>query len=591
MKKKIVAMLLSITIVAVMLQGCGQFKSDAASTDTAPTDTATTTVERYETENESACESVASSESAAYDNSASSYATSEEATRGYGVDAMPSVERAGGTSVAEESEMLDEMLANNGDYEWYEGDMPNKVAENNCVLTTENALSTFGADVDTASYTNLRRMVNDGYSLSMIPADMIRTEEIVNYFNYNYAEPKEGEVFAVNAVVSSCPWNKQAKLMSIGINTADMDSKEIPDCNIVFLVDVSGSMKGEKKLPLIQKTMAMLSDNFDDNDRISIVTYASGVETVLDGCKGGDSRKIIKAFEGLSAQGSTNGGDGIKLAYKVAQKHFIKGGVNRVIICSDGDFNVGLTTQAELEKLISNKKDSGIFLSTLGFGMNGYSDATMETLADKGNGNYAYIDDLTEAKRVLVDEMSSTFVTVAKDVKFQVEFNPAVVSKYRLIGYENRVMAAKDFKDDTKDGGEMGAGHQVTALYEIYTDDAEEETSLKYQESNLSKKGALGDEFCTLSIAYKEPNKDKSNYLEYPIGTNHYTSNPSNDFKLATAAAQASLAIRNSDIDALTSSMNIVKKLGNAYTDEYVTEFGELLETLANNEYYVEWYE
>ena len=525
MKKKIVAMLLSITIVAIMLPGCGQYKSD----------TAPAVGERYETETESACESPA--------------------------------------LAAEESKMMDEMYANYEDYEWYEEDVPNIVAKNNCALTTESALSTFGADVDTASYANLRRMVNDGYSLSMIPTDMIRTEEIVNYFNYMYTEPKDNEVFAVNTVVSSCPWNKQAKLMSIGINTADMDSKDVPDCNIVFLVDVSGSMSGEKKLPLIQKTMAMLSDNFDDNDRISIVTYASGVETVLDGCKGSDSRKIIKAFEGLAAHGSTNGGDGIRLAYKVAQKHFIKGGVNRVIICSDGDFNVGLTTQAELEKLISAKKDSGIFLSTLGFGMNGYSDATMETLADKGNGNYAYIDDLTEAKRVLVDEMSSTFVTVAKDVKFQVEFNPAVVSKYRLIGYENRVMAARDFRGDTKDGGEMGAGHQVSALYEMYTDDA------------------FGDEFCTLSIAYKEPDNDKSNYLEYPIGTNHYTSNPSDDFKLATAAAQASLAIRNSDIDALTSSMNIVKKLGNAYTDEYVTEFGELLETLANNEYYVEWYE
>lgn len=580
MKKKIVAMLLSITVIAVMLQGCGQFNSA----------TAPTVVERYETETESSCESPASYEG--------SYATNDETTSEYVYDTMPSEEQYRGASAIEESKMMDEVFVNNGSNEWYEEDVPNKVAENNCVLTAENALSTFGADVDTASYTNLRRMINDGYSLSMLPTDMIRTEEIVNYFSYNYAEPKEGEVFAVNAVVSSCPWNKQAKLMTIGVNTADMDSKEVPDCNIVFLVDISGSMSGEKKLPLIQKTMAMLADNFDDNDRISIVTYASGVETVLDGCKGGDSRKIIKAFEGLSAHGSTNGGDGIKLAYKVAQKHFIKGGVNRVIICSDGDFNVGLTTQAELEKLISNKKDSGIFLSTLGFGMNGYSDVTMETLADKGNGNYAYIDDLTEAKRVLVDEMSSTFVTVAKDVKFQVEFNPAVVSKYRLIGYENRVMAAKDFRDDAKDGGEMGAGHQVTALYEIYTDNAEGETSLKYQESNLSKKGALGDEFCTLSIAYKDPDKDKSNYLEYPIGTNHYTSKPSDDFKLATAAAQASLAIKDSDMlislnrdDALASSINIVKKLSNVYADEYVTEFGELLETLANNEYYVDWYE
>ena len=575
MKKKIVTILLTAGILATSVTGCGSVNSE-----TSPTIASTT----YESTKE-AC----TADEAVYD-----YAPTvdNKASKESGAESDNTYE-----SACEEAwyDMDDQINPYNNRYtnEKYED-----LIENEYTQVAVNPLSTFAADVDTASYSNLRRMINDGYSLQNIPKDAIRTEELVNYFKYNYKEPSDGEIFGVNAQVGSCPWNKDAKLMTVGINTATLNSKDIPDCNIVFLVDVSGSMSGAKKLPLIQKAMALLVDNFDDDDRISIVTYASGVRTVLDGCRGGNQRKIIKAFESLSAGGSTNGGDGIKMAYEVASKNFIKGGVNRVIICSDGDFNVGLTTKDELEEMITKKKDSGIFLSTLGFGMGNYSDTTMETLADKGNGNYAYIDDLTEAKRVLVDEMSSTFLTVAKDVKLQVEFNPQLVSKYRLVGYENRALNNSDFKDDTKDGGELGAGHQVTVIYEIFTADDNSSEELKYQDTKVSKKGALGDEFATVSIAYKEPSKNESNYLEYPIGVECYAKNPSDDFKLSTAIALSSLAIKDSEylksldqMEALESSLKIINNLKKNYKDEYIDEFTTMLDSLINGSYYMEWYE
>ncbi|MBQ0027508.1 MAG: VWA domain-containing protein [Lachnospiraceae bacterium] len=539
MKRKMVAMLLSVVIVGSMVAGCGKKTAE-------------------ETTNYVVSDAVAD--------------CAEE----------PAVDVSRGTYCEEEVE-----YDCREEYEDLSGEKYDSIEENGWISVEKKALSTFAADVDTASYSNFRRMVLDGYGLNRIPASAIRTEEMVNYFTYNYEEPKNGEVFGVTPQVSVCPWNSENLLMTIGINTATLDSKDIPDCNIVFLVDVSGSMRGEKKLPLIQKSMAMLTDKFDENDRISIVTYASGVETILNGCSGDDSRKIIKSFEKLSAGGSTNGGDGIVRAYEIAEDNFIEDGVNRVIICSDGDFNVGLTTQSELERLITEKKDSGIFLSTLGFGMGNYSDVTMETLADKGNGNYAYIDDLTEAKRVLIDEMSSTFVTVAKDVKLQVEFNPAAVSEYRLVGYENRVMSSKDFTDDTKDGGELGAGHQVTVVYEICPTDNYEETDLKYQEKKPEVKGSEYDEYCTLSIAYKEPDGNKSRYLEYPINYNNFDKNPSDDFRLAAAVAQASLALKGSEYiadynmeEAILESLKTVKSLKKHYDNEYVAEFADLLEEL-----------
>lgn len=549
MKKKLVVMVMLMAVTSTVFAGCG--KTAAETTSMRYEDVAEESVAECTVESNAGCEV-----DVAYDSTC-------EYEEAYGYEEEYDVIKSESYSTANE----------------------NAIKE-----TAISSLSTFAADVDTASYTNLRRMINDGYGIYDIPEGAIRTEEIVNYFKYNYTEPLNKDIFGVTSQLSECPWNKKAYLLALGINTANMDSRDIPDCNIVFLVDISGSMKNANKLPLIQKAMAMLVEHFDENDRISIVTYASGVNTVLDGCKGSNSRKIIRAFEKLNASGSTNGGDGIKTAYEVANRNYIEDGVNRVIICSDGDFNVGLTTKDELEELITQKKDEGIFLSTLGFGMGNYSDVTMETLADKGNGNYAYIDDLTEAKRVLVDEMTSTFVTVAKDVKLQVEFNPALVSEYRLVGYENRVMADRDFTDDSKDGGEMGAGHQVTALYEIILTEAVPERELKYQDTRLSKKGARADEYCTLSIAYKDIDSDSSKYLEYPIGIESYTKNPDDDYMLSVAAAQASLAYKNSEYliditreEAIVSSINIINKIKNRYKDEYVTEFGELLQSSLDN--------
>lgn len=563
MKRKMVAMLLSVVIVGSMVTACGKSVETATS--------------NYETSNMAVAEYV---EEAYSDNEAGAAKTTGN------VDfAAPSAATSVEPGMAYEERC---------DYEYKEiarassNEKYNSTQENDWISVEKKALSTFAADVDTASYSNFRRMVLDGYDLYSIPADAIRTEEMINYFTYNYEEPDKDEVFGVTSQVSVCPWNRDNLLMTIGVNTATLDSRDIPDCNIVFLVDVSGSMRGAQKLPLIQKSMAMLTDKFDENDRISIVTYASGVETVLNGCSGDNSRKIIRAFDKLSAGGSTNGGDGILRAYEIAEENFIEDGVNRVIICSDGDFNVGLTTQRELENLITEKKESGIFLSTLGFGMGNYSDVTMETLADKGNGNYAYIDDLTEAKKVLVDEMSSTFVTVAKDVKFQVEFNPAAVADYRLVGYENRVMSSRDFTDDTKDGGELGAGHQVTVVYEICPVENEEETDLKYQNKKRTVKGSEYDEYCTMSIAYKEPAGNRSRYLEYPINYNNYTNRPSDDFNLAVAVAQASLAIKGSEFivdysaeEAIEDSYRTIRRLEKKYDDEYVSEFADLLEELS----------
>lgn len=473
------------------------------------------------------------------------------------------------------------------------GEKYSNIVENGFSSVALSPLSTFGADVDTASYSNFRRFVEDGYGLYNIPSDAIRVEEMINYFTYNYKEPKKGEVFGVNATISSCPWNPETNLLSLGINTKSMKDREIPPCNVVFLIDVSGSMSSHNKLPLIKEAMEMAIENFDGDDRISIVTYASGVSIVKDGIHGDNHKEIINAFDSLYASGSTFGEAGLETAYEVADSNFIEDGVNRIIICSDGDFNVGASSQSELYKLISEKRDSGIFLSTLGFGMGNYSDTTMETLADNGNGNYAYIDSLDEAKKVLVDEMTANLVTVAKDVKLQVEFNPATVSEYRLVGYENRALDARDFTDDKKDGGELGAGHQVTVLYEVkLANGTDPYSNLKYQSkednTELSKKGEIADEYCTLSIAYKDPDADKSNYLEYPINVDNYTERPDEDFIFASMVATTAMAARNSEYlesctpdEALNEVVNTLRKLD--LDDEYKEDFYYLVKLLKRN--------
>ncbi len=457
------------------------------------------------------------------------------------------------------------------------------VIENAFTDAVTNPLSTFGADIDTASYSNLRRMINDGYRISDIPAGSIRTEELVNYFNYNYRKPGHGDAFAVNASIIDCPWNRETKLVNLGIKARDLEDVDRISSNIVFLVDVSGSMKSYDKLPLLQMGLDMLVDDLDADDRVSIVTYASSSDIVIAGVPGNEHTKIKRAINALTASGSTNGGDGIRTAYKLAQKYFIKGGNNRVIMATDGDLNVGITSEDELEELISDKKEGGVFLSVLGFGTGNYNEVTLETLADKGNGNYSYIDCLSEAKKVLIDEFHSTLFTVAKDVKFQVEFNPRYVSEYRLVGYENRQMAARDFADDTRDGGEIGSGHAMTVLYEIRMNEDRETDgiSLRYRNTDLSETGALSDEWMTVSVRYKEPGEDESRLILFPVSEGCYTKTPNCDTLFAAYVAECGMILNGSEYIGSLDMRDVTKQLsGLDLDDEYREEFAELIRHL-----------
>lgn len=459
----------------------------------------------------------------------------------------------------------------------------NSIKENSYKSTASDPLSTFSIDVDTACYTNLRRMINDsfeyGYDLT-IPQDSIRIEEILNYFSYDYPQPNEGEPFSVTTEIADCPWNDETKLMRIGLHSKDIDLSERPAMNLVFLIDVSGSMFSEEKLPLVQKSFSMLTENLTAKDRVSIVTYAGTDSVVIDGADGNDKQAILDAIASLEAGGSTAGADGINTAYKIAAKHFIEGGNNRIILATDGDLNVGISSESELTKLVEEKRESGVYLSVLGFGTGNYKDNKMEALADNGNGNYSYIDSEREAKRVLVEEMSGTLFTAAKDVKIQVEFNPAYIKGYRLIGYENRALANEDFEDDTKDSGEIGAGHSVTALYELVFNDSPMEFSssdLKYQDE---AKGIENGEFLTTSIRYKEPDGNESKLLVYPVTeANADSAEMSPDMNFAAAAAEFGLVLRDSEYKGTATFDSIFALLDNYnYSDdEYKAEFRELV--------------
>lgn len=454
----------------------------------------------------------------------------------------------------------------------------NSIKENSYKSTVSDPLSTFSIDVDTASYTNLRRMINQGRD--SIPADSIRIEEIINYFGYDYPQPAEGEPFSVTQEIADCPWNEETKLMRIGLHSKDIDLSERPAMNVVFLIDVSGSMFSDDKLPLVQKSFSMLTDNLSAKDRISIVTYAGEDSVVIEGADGGDRQEVLEAINSLQAGGSTAGAAGITTAYEIAEKYFIEGGNNRIILATDGDLNVGISSESELTSLVEEKRETGVYLSVLGFGTGNYKDNKMEALADNGNGNYSYIDSEREAKRVLVDQMSGTLYTAAKDVKIQVEFNPAYIKGYRLIGYENRALANEDFDDDTKDAGEIGAGHSVTALYEVVFNDSPMEFStseLKYSEEN---KGIENGEFLTTSIRYKEPDGDESKLLVYPVTENDMVSEMSADFNFAAAAAEFGLVIRKSEYKGTADYDSIIALLKKySYSDdEYKTEFVELVQ-------------
>ena len=457
-----------------------------------------------------------------------------------------------------------------------------EITENEFISTKKNDTSTFSADVDTASYSNIRRMINDGCSMSEIPADAVRIEEMLNYFSYNYTAPENNEPFGVSMQSTKCPWNTENNIVMIGLNTEQVDFKDAPDSNLVFLLDVSGSMSDSNKLPLLTKAFSLLAKELDKKDKVSIVTYAGEDSVLLEGVSGDQTDLILSTLDSLEANGSTNGSAGIETAYKLAKENFIKGRNNRVILATDGDLNVGITDDKELEEFISKKKDDGIFLSTLGFGMGNYKDSKLELLADKGNGNYAYIDNLTEAKKVMVQEMGANFTTVAKDVKLQVTFNPDVIKEYRLIGYENRVMANEDFDDDTKDAGEIGSGHSVTALYEVKM--ADDYFDINALDETEHTEDDIGYDWMTLKIRYKKPDSNKSKELSYHCYSTDYKAEPSDDLSFAMAVAEFGMILRDSKYKGEGSLDQVVQlaKQTDTSKDMYKSEFVKLVNTLAS---------
>lgn len=406
-------------------------------------------------------------------------------------------------------------------------------------------LSTFSIDVDTASYANVRRFINQGM---LPPKDAVRIEELINYFSYEYPEPN-GTPFSVTYEVATCPWNTKHLLLHVGLKGKSIPTESLPPSNLVFLIDVSGSMNSRNKLPLLKKAFSLLTEQLRAQDRVAIVVYAGAAGLVLPSTPGGQKAKVLEALERLQAGGSTAGGAGIELAYRVAKANFLESGNNRVILATDGDFNVGVSSDAAMVRLIEEKRKEGIFLTVLGFGSGNYKDSKMEKLADKGNGNYAYIDNILEAKKVLVNEIGATLLTIAKDVKIQIEFNPAKVKSYRLIGYENRLLRDEDFNDDRKDAGEIGAGHTVTALYEIVPTDSEEETTgvdpLKYQTRNTVS-GKFENEMLTIKLRYKEPRETESKLMVYTVADKSLAiEQASANLRFSAAVAEFGMLLRD----------------------------------------------
>ncbi|WP_346692343.1 vWA domain-containing protein [Coprobacter fastidiosus] len=422
-------------------------------------------------------------------------------------------------------------------------------AENRFKSPVKDPLSTFSIDVDAASYSNIRRFINQG---EMPPKDAVRIEEMINYFNYNYPKPTGNDPVRITTEVGICPWNKTHRLVQIGLKAREIESKNLPASNFVFLIDVSGSMFGPTRLELVKSSLRLLVNNLREKDRVAIVTYCGDARVALPSTPGNEKQKIKDALETLTAGGSTAGGAGIKEAYRIAQKNFIAQGNNRIILCTDGDFNVGASSETELENLIESKRKSGIFLTVLGYGMGNYKDNKMQILAQKGNGNHAYIDNIQEANKVLVNEFGSTMYAVAKDVKLQVEFNPAKVQSYRLVGYETRILNDEDFNDDTKDAGEMGAGHTVTALYEIIPTGISGNIPgsidpLKYQtETNINTQTGNSSELLTVKLRYKTPEEEKSKKIEKSV-TDMGKDNVSPDFRFASAVAMFAQLLKDSD--------------------------------------------
>lgn len=590
--KKGCAVFLTVSMLAGMLAGCGESetgKNDsyaAEAQEAGAQEAETTETEIAETETTEAETQVAE----AAGDTDEVYATAEDvevsgeaAAKEKDMYNMPDMTQGAASyrNAAEE----DCVVSGYPDYDTEEYE---KAEENGFYLTAVQPLSTFSADVDTASYSNIRRMIEDGYTLDEINPDAVRAEEFINYFSYDLKLPKKGEKFGVTTEISTCPWNEKHELMMVGMRTEEIDMSKAPDSNLVFLLDVSGSMSDDDKLPLLQKSFTELVDGLGENDTVSIVTYASGVETVLDGVDGSQKDKICQAIDSLYASGGTNGEGGIQRAYQLAEANFIKGGNNRIILATDGDLNIGISEPDELEKLIEQKRESGVYLSVLGFGTGNIKDNNMERLADCGNGNYAYIDSLFEAKKVLVEEMGATLVTIAEDVKLQVEFNPETVNAYRLIGYENRMLEATDFQDDTKDAGEIGAGHTVVALYEIIPAGSQDEIALKYQSGNgdtQKTNGSYADEYATVSIRYKEPGKSKSELKSYVADKEDFSRYPSDDFVFASLAAEFAMILSDSPNKGNATLEGIMKTYTTLDTDdEYKDEFYYLVKMMAKRQ-------
>jgi len=418
------------------------------------------------------------------------------------------------------------------------------IEENGFKKVSKNPLSTFSVDVDRAAYSNVRRFLNSG---SLPQPDAVRIEEMINYFDYDYPQPNGDMPFSINSELAKCPWNDDHLLLHIGLQGKEIAMDNLPPSNIVFLLDVSGSMRSPNKLPLLKSSLKLLLKKLRPGDRVAIVVYAGNSGLVLNSTPASEQEKIINALEQLQAGGSTAGGAGLKLAYKVAEENLMKDGNNRIILATDGDFNVGVSSDGAMKRLIEEKRKSGISISVLGFGMGNLQDSKMETIADHGNGNYAYIDNLLEARKVLVEEFGGTFFTIAKDVKFQLEFNPATVAEYRLVGYENRLLDEEDFKDDKKDAGEIGAGHTVTALYEIIPAKGSTHNSkLKYQNSQLSNEGRNSNDLATIKLRFKKPKGDRSRLVER-IVKNNVNRNTSENFRFSAAVAEFGMLLRNSE--------------------------------------------
>ncbi len=454
-----------------------------------------------------------------------------------------------------------------------------RIEENDFLAVSQNPLSTLSIDVDTASFSNIRRFLNKG---RIPPKGAVRIEEMINYFAYEYPSPDGRHPFSVNAEIAICPWNVNHRLVLLALQGKRIEKKDTPPRNLVLLIDVSGSMNYENKLPLLKRSMRLLVRQLTEEDHISIVVYAGAAGMVLPPTKGTEKGRILSALFNLNAGGYTNGGEGIRLAYKLAKKNFHRRGINRVILATDGDFNVGTTSQDELIELIERERKTGVFLTVLGFGMGNYKDSTMEKLADRGNGNYAYIDTIQEAQKILVNEIGSTLITIAKDVKVQVEFNPEKVKSYRLIGYENRLLQDEDFNNDQKDAGELGAGHSVTVLYEVVPYGGEIKLSgvdpLRYQGERKRAKKSKGNEILFVKLRYKVPNGGKSTIMTVPVANSPKEFNHSSDnLRFAASVAGFGMLLRDSRHKGSTTFASIrsmargsIGKDGNGYRAEFL---------------------